>query len=168
MLALPGSVYLYQGEELGLPEVHDLPVEALDDPVWIRSAHSQKGRDGCRVPIPWTIGGESHGFGENGSWLPQPAAWGNLSVEAQDGVSGSTLELYRAALRVRRERLTADEDLEWLDLGPEVLAFRRGSGVICLVNFGDAPFASPPGEVLASSRPLDDGAIPPDTAVWLI
>ena len=168
MLALPGSVYLYQGEELGLPEVHDLPLEVLDDPVWIRSAHSLKGRDGCRVPIPWTIGGESHGFGGNGSWLPQPAGWGNLSVEAQNGVSGSTLELYRAALRVRRERLIADEDLEWLDLGTEVLAFRRGSGVICLVNFGDAPLASPPGEVLVSSRPLDDGTIPPDTAVWLI
>lgn len=167
MLALPGPVYLYQGEELGLPEVHDLPIEVLDDPVWVRSGHTEKGRDGCRVPIPWTVAGESHGFGVNGSWLPQPPGWGEWSVEAQEGVTGSTLELYRSALRLRREHFGGDEDLEWVDLGPDVVAFRRGSGVVCVVNFGADPADLPAGDVLLASAPLGVLTLPPDTAAWI-
>ena len=116
LLGLPGSVYLYQGEELGLPEVTELAVDVLDDPVWTRSGHTEKGRDGCRVPIPWTSGGDSAGFGSNGSWLPQPDGWGERSVEAQDGDNTSMLALYRAALRLRRDREFIRLDVE--DNGP--------------------------------------------------
>ena len=168
LMALPGSVYLYQGEELGLPEVWDLPPEVLDDPVWENSHHTQKGRDGSRVPIPWTAEGSSFGFGEAGSWLPQPPEFAELAVERQTGVEGSTLELYRTAIALRRKLFTADEDLEWLELGEQVLAFRRGSGAMCVVNFGDEPAALPDGEVLLSSADLDDGGrLPTDAAAWV-
>ncbi len=167
MLALPGSVYLYQGEELGLPEVHDLPHDMLDDPVWTRSRGTEKGRDGCRVPLPWTVDGPSFGFGSGSSWLPQPAGWGDLSVEAQDGRPGSTLELYRSALRIRRRRLTADVDLAWEEAPDGVVAFRRGSGVRCVVNLGRHSVALPPGEIILASEPVDDRRLPTDTAVWL-
>jgi hypothetical protein len=170
MLALPGSAYLYQGEELGLPEVADLPAEALQDPIWERTGHAQKGRDGCRVPLPWTREGSSFGFGPAGSWLPQPERFGELSAEAQDGVEGSTLETYRAALRLRRE-LQADETLQWLDTRPvaqtHVLHFRRPGGWESVTNVSDADVALPEGEVLLASGPLGDGVLPPDTTVWL-
>jgi alpha-glucosidase len=167
MLALPGSVYLYQGEELGLPEVVDLPPDVLDDPTWVQSGGTVKGRDGCRVPLPWTIEGASAGFGINGAWLPQPEGWGRLSVEAQSGAEGSTLELYRSALAIRRAHLIADVDLEWLDLGGETLAFRRGTGVVCVVNCGAEPIPLPGGELLCASAPLVGGQIPSDAAVWV-
>lgn len=167
LMALPGSVYLYQGEELGLPEVWDLPPEVLDDPVWESSGHTQKGRDGCRVPLPWTADGPSFGFGDGPSWLPQPAEFGALSVERQTGVDGSMLELYRTGLALRREHFAVDEVFEWLDLGGEVLAFRRGSGTICVVNFGSEPAVLPDGEVLVSSAPLVEGRLPADAAAWV-
>ena len=168
MLALPGSVYLYQGEELGLGEVHDLPLDVLDDPIWVRSDHTEKGRDGCRVPIPWTPSRPSFGFGDDGAWLPQPDWFGPLAVAAQEGKAGSTLELYRSALHLRREWLVEDEKLEWLDLGDEVLAFRRGSDVACVVNFGAHPAPLPAGEVLLTSNPLlTSTPLPPDTAAWI-
>jgi alpha-glucosidase len=170
MLALPGSAYLYQGEELGLPEVADLPAEALQDPIWERTGHAQKGRDGCRVPLPWTREGSSFGFGAAGSWLPQPAGFGEFSAEAQDGVEGSTLETYRAALRLRRE-LRGDESLQWLGTRPvaetHVLHFRRPGGWESVTNFSDADVDLPEGEVLLASGPLGDGVLPPDTTVWL-
>ncbi|MDH4280970.1 MAG: glycoside hydrolase family 13 protein, partial [Acidimicrobiia bacterium] len=103
ILSLPGSAYVYQGEELGLPEVWDLPEEVLDDPVWERSGHTQRGRDGCRVPIPWTMDGPSFGFSEVAGWLPQPRDFAGYSMEAQTGVASSTLELYRRTLAARRE-----------------------------------------------------------------
>jgi alpha-glucosidase len=168
LMALPGSLYLYQGEELGLPEVWDLPPEVLDDPVWENSGHTQKGRDGCRVPIPWTADGPSLGFGEGGSWLPQPAEFAELAVDRQTGVEGSTLELYRTGLALRRKHFTADEQFEWLDLADDVLAFRRGSGAMCVVNFGDDPAVLPAGEVLVTSANLDDeGRLPTDAAAWV-
>jgi alpha-glucosidase len=168
MLALPGSSYLYQGEELGLPEVADLPAEVLQDPVWEQTQHARKGRDGCRVPLPWTREGDSYGFGAGGSWLPQPASFGALSVEAQDGVAGSTLELYRAALRLRRE-LLGDESLTWIDSRHnDVLHFARSSGWQCVTNLSATPVALPDaGEVLLSSGPLSGDQLPPDTTVWL-
>ncbi|MDX6740401.1 alpha-amylase family glycosyl hydrolase [Actinocorallia sp. A-T 12471] len=163
-LALPGSVYVYQGEELGLPEVEDLPDEVLDDPIWTRSGHTDRGRDGCRVPLPWS--GDAPPFGFGGTpWLPQPPEWKNLTVEAQRADPDSVLALYRTALRLRRE-LLGDGTLTWLDLGEDVLAFTRESGVTCLVNLGSEaiPFT---GEVLLSSAPVPDGVLPQDTAVWL-
>lgn len=168
MLALPGSVYLYQGEELGLPEVHDLPEVVLEDPVWERSGHSLKGRDGCRVPIPWTTEGDSYGFGENGSWLPQPDTWASFSVASQESRPDSTLTLYRRALAIRKEHFTQDEDTHWLELGSNTLAFARGNGATCVVNFGLQPLKLPPGQVLVASGPIDGGDLPVDTAAWIL
>lgn len=167
MLALPGSVYLYQGEELGLHEVWDLPLELLDDPVWEQSNHKRKGRDGCRVPMPWTTDGPSLGFGENPGWLPQPADFGQMSVEAQTGVSGSTLEMYRAALAVRKRHFVADDVIEWLDAPDGVIGLRRGSGVECWLNVSGAPMTiDPERSVLLASDDVH-GELPPNTAVWL-
>jgi Glycosidases len=174
-LALPGSTYLYQGEELGLPEVVDLPEESLADPIWERSEHKVRGRDGCRVPIPWTTTGPSLGFGSGPPWLPQPPGWSELSIEAQAGGEGSTLELYRAALALRHaEPAFGDGHLRWLDSPEATLAFDRrddasGSRVVCVVNIGTAPLPmSTYGHVVLASGPLTaDGALPPDTASWL-
>ncbi|MEU9499872.1 alpha-amylase family glycosyl hydrolase [Streptomyces sp. NPDC048196] len=170
MLALPGGGYVYQGEELGLPEVADLPREALRDPVWTRSRGRSKGRDGCRVPLPWRRGGSSYGFGSGGSWLPQPPGWGELSVEAQQGDPAAPLELYRAALRIRRG-LLADEALEWIG-GPEAMAggllhFRRSGGWECVANLSDAVRPLPEGQLLLSSAPLSGDRLPPWTTAWV-
>jgi alpha-glucosidase len=166
MLALPGSAYVYQGEELGLHEVADLPGDVLQDPTWQRSGHRDKGRDGCRVPIPWEPTGESFGFGPGGSWLPQPAHWSRLARSIQAADAGSTLALYRDALRLRRE-LGGDGRLEWIERGPDRLLFRRESGLICVVNFGAVPVALPDGELLLTSAPLTGRVLPTDTAAWL-
>ncbi|MFJ6727730.1 glycoside hydrolase family 13 protein [Streptomyces sp. NPDC091281] len=168
MLALPGSSYVYQGEELGLPEVAELPVQVLQDPVWEQTGRVRKGRDGCRVPLPWTRTGPSYGFGAGGAWLPQPEWFGRYAVEAQDGVEGSTLELYRTALRLRRKLLDG-EALTWTDgLPPGVLGFARTAGWRSVTNLSGEPVALPEGEVLLSSSPLSgDGRLAPDTTVWL-
>ena len=168
MLALPGASYLYQGEELGLPEVADLPTEVLQDPIWEQTGHVRKGRDGCRVPLPWTADGASYGFGPGGAWLPQPAGFAAYAVEAQSGVAGSTLELYRTTLRLRRKLLDG-ESLIWSTDSPEdVLDFSRCEAWRCVANLGAAAVPMPPGEVLLSSGPLPgDGGLPPDTTVWL-
>ncbi|MGW1144209.1 glycoside hydrolase family 13 protein [Streptomyces sp. NPDC002454] len=173
MLALPGSAYLYQGEELGLPDVVDLPDEARQDPSFFRASGQDGFRDGCRVPIPWTEDGPSYGFGPAGSWLPQPADWGGLSVRAQTGAAGSTLELYRSALAIRRAHpaLGAGDRVDWLDAPPGVLAFRReaeGRAVVCAANTTGAPVPwTAPGTPLLSSGPLPvAGELPPDTTVW--
>ena len=168
MLALPGSAYLYQGEELGLPEVADLPTEVLQDPVWERTGHTLKGRDGCRVPLPWTSSGTSFGFGTNGTWLPQPRDFGKYSVEAQDGTAGSTLEMYRAAVALRRKLQTRDIAIEWLNTqNTNVLHFRRSNGWECLINFSRTAQPLPDRTPLISSNPLDDGGIAPETTIWL-
>ncbi|MDI3384941.1 alpha-amylase family glycosyl hydrolase [Streptomyces sp. B-S-A8] len=172
MLALPGSAYLYQGEELGLPDVTDLPDEVRQDPSFHRADGQDGFRDGCRVPIPWTVEGSSYGFGAGGSWLPQPDGWGELSVEAQTGDPGSTLELYRGALAVRRARpgLGAGESVQWLDTPEGVLAFAR-PGFVCTVNTTGAAVRLPaPGQVLLASAELgqvsDEVLLPADTTVW--
>ncbi|MEV0844431.1 glycoside hydrolase family 13 protein [Streptomyces sp. NPDC049954] len=181
MLALPGSAYVYQGEELGLPDVVDLPDEVRQDPSYFRAAGQDGFRDGCRVPIPWTRTGPSYGFGPGGSWLPQPGDWAELSVEAQTGRPGSTLELYRSALAARRAQpaLGAGESVEWLDAPEGVLAFRRtvpdGPCVVVTANTTGAAVSLPaPGEPLLTSAA--DGAVPAatdgrfplaaDTTVW--
>ncbi|MBB5102954.1 glycoside hydrolase family 13 protein [Streptomyces spectabilis] len=194
MLALPGSAYLYQGEELGLPEVADLPDEVRQDPAFFRGSGrdgaGQEGtRDGCRVPLPWSGTRPPFGFGpvEGGpSWLPQPAAWKDLTVEAQEADPGSTLSLYRAALAARRAHpaLGAGDAVEWLESPDGVLVFRRraaagsGGAVVVAVNLTDRPVTLPvPGQSLLSSANSEpsgakfDGAaagavVPPDTTVW--
>ena len=175
LLGLPGSAYVYQGEELGLPEVVDLPEEVLADPIWERSGHRVRGRDGARVPVPWERTGPSLGFGSGAPWLPQPADWGARSVQAQQGVDGSTLELYRSALRLRRELLgSGGGDLEWLDSPAGSLVFRRrtpAGEVLCAVNLDRQEIDLPTyGRVLLSSIPVDGDhplQLPGDAAVWL-
>ncbi len=175
MLALPGSAYLYQGEELGLPDVVDLPDEVRQDPAYFRGAGQDGFRDGCRVPIPWHRDGSSYGFGSGGSWLPQPTGWGELSVEAQTGVTGSTLELYRSALAVRSERadLGAGDRVEWLPAPAGVLAFRRGAFVCTANTASEAVTFGAYGRVLLASGEVpvsDDGEtrLPADATVWWI
>lgn len=165
LMALPGAVYLYQGEELGLPEVHDLPFEALEDPIWTRSGHTRKGRDGCRVPIPWARSGPSFGFGSGQAWLPQPATWAELSVEAQLDDNTSTLNLYRSAIRLRNELFGEEFPFQWIEKGENVIAFRRG-GIVCMVNFGPKPIALPKGTTILASGPLSD-ELPAGGAVWI-
>ena len=173
--ALPGALYVYQGDELGLPEVEDLPREVLQDPIYFRSGGTDPGRDGCRVPLPWTADGTSCGFSPADAtaraWLPQPAEWGAYAVEWQDRDPDSMLALYRAMLTLRRsESALRGESFAWVDIGlPEdVLAFRRGPGFLCLVNFGPVGLPLPTGsKVLLASGELDGRALPPDTAAWL-
>jgi alpha-glucosidase len=187
MLALPGSAYLYQGEELGLPEHTTMPHEHRQDPARLRSWHTVVGRDGCRVPIPWEADAPSYGFGPSDrSWLPQPAVWAEYALDRQQGVPGSTWELYRAALAARREYRLGTGTIAWLtprapgfsapSVGPgagidgvpdEVLAFRNGD-VLVLTNFGAEPVALPAAAtVLLASEPLEaDGRVPTDVTVW--
>jgi alpha-glucosidase len=173
LLALPGSQYLYQGEELGLPEVLDLPDHARQDPSWKRTDGVDLGRDGCRVPLPWTPDPTSFGFSPPNAtaapWLPQPAWFAKYAMSEQAADAASTLTLHRAALRIRRaEPGFAVEDFTWLDSTPDVMFFARGAGLACAVNFGEAPFELPGGcEVLLSSTPLAGTTVPTDTAVWL-
>ena len=167
-LALPGAVYLYQGEELGLPEVDDIPEHLLADPTWERSGHTRRGRDGCRVPLPWARTGTSLGFGATTPWLPQPSDWGALSVEVEDADRASMLWLYRDTLHLRRNLPELHGDAyTWLESGDGVIAFSRGDHFACVVNFGAEPIELPPGEVLLSSVPLDDGRLPTDAAAWV-
>lgn len=166
LLALPGSAYLYQGEELGLQEVAEIPDEDRQDPSFFRNRNTEVGRDGCRVPIPWTRTGASFGFGEGGSHLPQPLWFGHYSVEAENEDPDSTLSLYRRALRLRRELLT-EETLEWVETGrDDVLCFTRPHGWRIVSNFGTEPFPLPEGEVLLTSGPVTD-ILPGETTVWL-
>ncbi|MFD5738045.1 glycoside hydrolase family 13 protein [Streptomyces sioyaensis] len=193
MLALPGSAYLYQGEELGLPEVTDLPDEVRQDPAFFRGRRpgaaagaaaadipaadggdtsGQDGfRDGCRVPLPWSGEQPPYGFGPGGSWLPQPADWRALTVAAQTGDPASTLELYRTALSLRR-RLPGlgDGPMSWVSAPDGVLAFRR-PGVLCTVNTLGRDLAFPaPGTPLLASTPVivNDGSavLPGDSCIW--
>jgi alpha-glucosidase len=168
MLALPGSAYLYQGEELGLHEVADIPAELVQDPAFLRSRGAERGRDGCRVPLPWTTDGPSFGFGAGAAHLPQPAWFGPLSVEAHEHDSTSTLVLYRHALSWRR-KLQAAESLEWMPgTSGQVLHFGRPGGWRSVTNFGPGPVPLPPGTVILASAPLDGGQLAPDTTAWLL
>ena len=172
MLALPGTAYLYQGEELGLEEVEDIPEGLLQDPTWLRSGHTIRGRDGCRVPLPWSGTTPPFGFGPQGTtpWLPQPDHWRDRTVEAQTGDPSSFLELYRTALRLRREHLGfRGNGMAWLPSPQDVLRFERPGGVETVVNLGSTPIELPSGRpILLASEPLPDtGELPPDTAVWL-
>ncbi|MGW8429753.1 glycoside hydrolase family 13 protein [Curtobacterium citreum] len=167
VLALPGSSYVYQGEELGLQEAAAIPHAQLQDPKWLRTGHTVKGRDGCRVPIPWTRSGPSFGFGDTAPHLPQPEDFGAWSVEAEDGVAGSTLELYRAATAARR-RLQRGEELHWVEAGDGVVAFARHDGWRSVTNFETTPVPMPAGAVVVASGPLDDEhTLPGETTVWL-
>ncbi|GGN59072.1 alpha-glucosidase [Actinoplanes lobatus] len=186
-LALPGSVYLYQGEELGLEEVEDIPNGLRQDPIFHRTGGLDIGRDGCRVPLPWSGDQVPFGFSPDDAaaspWLPQPAAWAGRTAEAQAGDPNSMLSLYRTAIALRRRHLTTTADprsssfpsppsssplFEWLPTDPSLLAFTRAGGFTFLANLSDQPVRLPPhDEILLASGPLLAGLVPPDTAIWL-
>jgi alpha-glucosidase len=168
--SLPGSVYIYQGEELGLEEVEDIPNELRQDPMFFRTGGVNLGRDGCRVPVPWSGRAAPFGFSPGEAtaepWLPQPAHWAALTAEAETGEPDSMLELYRAALKLRRD-VTGDA-VSWREAPEGVLAFDRGTSFTCAVNLSRAPVALPAdGEVVLSSGELVDGLLPVDVAVWI-
>lgn len=171
-LALPGGAYLYQGEELGLPDHTTMPDEARQDPTWERSEHTEAGRDGCRVPMPWVKDAPSFGFGPSeATWLPQPEVYGDLAVDQQDGVAGSTLEFYRRMLRERHARELGSGSLTWVEgAGDDVLAFvnsRDGHEDLWVVtNFGE-PVALPDDAfVVLSSGDADSLTVERDVTVW--
>ena len=180
-MALPGSVYVYQGEELGLWEVEDIPDELRQDPIWHRTGGADPGRDGSRVPLPWAGLEPPFGFSPPDAagqpWLPQPKEWRDLTADIETGDPDSMLELYRSALRIRRaEPALGDGPMTWLPAhdgaaGSQsggVLAFDRGSGVRCVCNLSSVPVDLPGHTaVLLASGPLADGQLPPDTTVWL-
>ena len=172
MLALPGGAYLYQGEELGLPEVIDLPDDARQDPTWFRTNRERYGRDGCRVPIPWEAGAPAYGFNATGAaWLPQPDDWDSYARDSQVGVEGSTLELYREALRLRRAHELGLGTLTWLDgFSDDVVAFSNGP-VTVIANTGSSAVAVPQpfaaAEVLLASGAADGTTIGADSTIWV-
>jgi alpha-glucosidase len=175
MLGLPGSAYLYQGEELGLPDHTALPDGVRQDPAFFRTGGVEAGRDGCRVPLPWVGGAPGNGFGPTGrTWLPQPAVYAELAADQQYGVEGSTYEMYRTALQLRRTEKIGGGALSWVTSlvdSPDVVAF-QAAGVVVLANLGDSPVPLPAGsQVLVASGELvtwaDAVAVPEDTTVWL-
>lgn len=172
MLALPGSAYFYQGEELGLPEATRLPDEVRQDPTFQRSNGEDVGRDGCRVPVPWHADRPAFGFSPTGhSWLPQPEVYGDLAPNRQHGVAGSTLELYRSLLAVRRKYALGLGELTWHDMGDDVVAFTiSGEGhrrVQVIANLGSDPIDLPHGQVLVCSGSLEGHRLPSDTTAWV-
>ncbi|MDQ2835877.1 MAG: glycoside hydrolase family 13 protein [Actinomycetota bacterium] len=168
ILSLPGSAYLYNGDELGLENV-ELPDEVLQDPTWERSGHTERGRDGERVPLPWEGSEPPFGFGSSdGSWLPMPAQWRSFTVEAQLDDPDSTLSLYRRALRLRRELGELHgTSFQWQQAPQGCLAYRRGPRLVVALNAGDVPVELPPGEVLLASGSIEGDKLPANTAVWL-
>ncbi len=172
LLALPGAAYLYQGEELGLPEVFDLPDSARQDPIWLRSEGRELGRDGCRVPLPWEPDGPTFGFSESRTaWLPQPSWFSQFARSVQRADAASTLAVYRALTSQRRALFGSGSTLTWLDTEADgVLAFRRGAG-ICVVNTGTADYTPPaswglPAPVICTAAATSSGQVPPDAAAW--
>ncbi|HET6938539.1 MAG TPA: alpha-amylase family glycosyl hydrolase, partial [Nocardioides sp.] len=168
-MALPGSFYLYQGEELGLPEV-EVPRDRIEDPMHFRSGGVDPGRDGCRVPIPWSGEAPPYGFSpvEVDTWLPQPDDWGRYAADRQAGDPDSMLTLYRAGLRLRHEvaDLTS-APLSWLDLGDQVIAFRRGS-FASVTNLSDSAVDLPaPARIRLASTTVEGGRLPADATAWL-
>ncbi|WP_187977464.1 glycoside hydrolase family 13 protein [Mycetocola sp. JXN-3] len=172
MLALPGGAYMYQGEELGLPEVINLPDEARQDPTWFRTNGERYGRDGCRVPLPWEPGTTAYGFNTTGeSWLPQPEDWDDYSRAAQQGVAGSTLTLYTTALELRKRLDLGLGSVEWIENLPDtVIGFRNGD-VIVLGNTATTDWEIPAElaelPVLLASTTIAGNILPGDATIWL-
>lgn len=167
-LSLPGSAYLYQGEELGLPDHTTLPHEFRQDPAWFQSNHEQIGRDGCRIPLPWEADAPGYGFSPNGStWLPQPDSYRALAVDRQTGDDTSTLGFYRRMLQLRRELGLGAGTLTWRDDFPAgVLAFEN-AGILVVVNISDAAVALPDGRTIVLASEPFEGLLPADAAVWM-
>ncbi|GAA2616723.1 glycoside hydrolase family 13 protein [Actinomadura fulvescens] len=170
LCALPGGVYVYQGDELGLWEVEDIPLALRQDPTLRGTSGADPGRDGSRVPLPWEGSVPPFGFSDStASWLPQPAEWRSLTVAEQNADPRSHLSLYRSLLKLRRTLPELSESpVEWLTAPQDALVFARGTGFACAVNFSSEPMALPAHTtVLIASGPLAGGMLPADTAVWL-
>ncbi|CAB4549992.1 MAG: alpha-amylase [Actinobacteria bacterium] len=166
ILALPGCTYIYQGDELGIHEVADIPFDQVQDPVYLRNLKQAKGRDGARVPLPWARGGTNFGFGGGTPHLPQPEWFADFSVEAESGNSASPLEIFRTALKLRRE-LQCAEEITWHETTSEdVLHFSRPNGWNCITNFKASKYPMPAGEIILASSPLINGKIAAGTTVW--
>ncbi len=170
LLALPGTAYLYQGYELGLAEHLAIPADRREDPTFHRTGGAAIGRDGCRVPLPWSGDTPPYGFADRPvrTWLPQPSDWATRTVEAQLSDEASMLNLYRTGLRLRREHPALGEgDMTWLNSGPDELAFTRDPGFGFLANLGRKPVELPSGcRIILSSGPVEDALLPCDTAIW--
>ena len=168
MLALPGSAYLYQGEELGLPEVVDIPDDARADPTWFRTGGARYGRDGCRVPIPWVADAPAYGFSSTGaSWLPQPPEWARYARDREAADPASTLHLYQELIALRRRHGLGSAGFAWLPGHPADALVFRVADVIVAANLGREPIALPEGPILVRSEPFEGRMLPPETAVWL-
>jgi len=166
ILGLPGSTYMYQGEELGLHEVTDIPEKDIQDPQYLRNLKVDKGRDGCRVPLPWTKTGSSFGFGTGGAHLPQPKWFADYSVEVEEKDPSSPLSIYRTALALRKE-LQSKEVIKWHKTKDiSVLHYSRPNGWHCITNFRGHAYPMPKGEILLASSPLVNGRITAGTTVW--
>jgi alpha-glucosidase len=162
LLALPGTAFVYAGQELGLEEV-ELDDADRQDPIFFRSGGARVGRDGCRVPIPWEGSQPGFGFTTGEPWLPIPAEWAEKSVAAQSADESSFLSLYRSGLALRH---ALGDGFAWAESPPSALAFERGP-VVCVVNAGDEPLDLPPGELLLASEPGVTDRLPPDSAAWV-
>lgn len=168
MLALPGAVFIYNGEELGLPNV-ELPDAVLQDPTWERSGHTERGRDGCRVPMPWAGDTPPFGFSTaTKTWLPMPVDWAPLTVERQLDDADSTLSFFRRALELREKRAEfTGNRIEWLAVPRSALMFTRPGGLLCVLNAGNRPVRLPDGELLLASAPVANHRLAPNAAAWL-
>ncbi|MEE8736675.1 DUF3459 domain-containing protein [Bifidobacterium subtile] len=186
MLGLPGTAFIYQGEELGLPEDFDLAPEEIQDPNWQRSSHRFKGRDGCRVPLAWDASAPAFGFNQTGAaWLPQPSWFADYAADVQEHESDSALLMYRKAIALRRQWVGKDgeQGFQWAGdaANPRVLSWRLPSGMMVLANFSDdepAPLPQGYTVVLSSdankaggSGDLDEAEnvpVPACTTVWCV
>lgn len=165
MLGLPGASYLYQGEELGLPEHTTLAAKFRQDPTFFRTNGKRVGRDGARVPLPWLKGGTTNGFtAAETAWLPQPENFAELSRDQQTAAD-STLGMYKAALKLRSELGLGQGSFSWVS-DDTVLSYQN-QDVLVIHNFGDSPVALPEGEVLIASAPLGSGKLPVNVTAWL-
>jgi alpha-glucosidase len=166
MLGLPGASYLYQGEELGLPEHTTIEAEQRQDPTFARTNGQRVGRDGARVPLPWTKGGATNGFTiANTAWLPQPASFADLSRDQQTGTD-STLGMYKASLKFRSELGLGQGSLSWTSTDA-VLSYQN-KNVIVAHNFGEAAATLPEGQLLMASAPLNSGKLPANVTAWVM
>lgn len=172
MLGLPGGAYIYQGEELGLPEHTTLGGAYRQDPTYARTQGKRVGRDGCRVPLPWVSkANESNGFSSTGeSWLPQPSSYARYARDLQDGVAGSTLEVYKRVLKMRKQFNLGAGNFKWAPeyMDETTLAYIN-NGVLVLSNFAGDPVVIPAGEILATTQPdlTIEGELEHDQTVWI-
>ena len=174
--ALPGGLYIYQGEELGLPDA-DVPSEFRQDPVFFRSNGSDNGRDGCRVPLPWLSAAENYGFSTGSPWLPQPKAWADYAVDVESADPNSFLNFYKKSLALRKSHpaLGGEDSIQWIESPESVLHFQRSLGLQIIANLGAETYSlnfTSEVEILHSSQVeivVQDGVlnVPSNTTVWL-